>query len=590
MVVAVVPNNKGFTCIFRKELWWDGALCVPKDLAKVIVFGVAVQFFDASFVKAKRDRFQSWKIQSRTHSQPHPFSDHVANLSLPWTMHRSIDIRSLLVFRVGLGLFLCFDVVVRLTPWPYSLAWYTKDGFLEPHDSPHGNVVHRFWFARTDAVTQIGLFSATFVLAILFSAGFAVTTRPRLAVALQILLWILLVAQQHRCMPVHTGSDNFTRQMLLWYILLPVSVQQKIQGLGSKRYIPVTTSVASMATTGLLLQITLMYLGTVARRTIDVDLSRSDWLPPNLCALWYILRDAFAVREQWYVDLLRSLSFQSTQVMTALAMMVESSPLLWLFTPNTSSTTNNRCPSPRWVGFVLMESLHIGLLVLMRLPNWQTIALLANILWIPTVSWDRVWPLPDDNAAYKKTDEADGLETRNVTQPTECSREGSVPRRALTIFFLVYMLYNFGGERRWIPKHDGGDVGEFLRISQFWVMYNRAARQAKVTTVAGWNQEEEWVDVFQGLRTNRWEWRPKDTFESSKLQYFVAPRWERALHQITTSSDQPRATRFLQTLCRYVPSQVQSLEMRWEHYRIKRPDQLGRWNFEYAVPVRIECP
>ena len=64
--------------------------------------------------------------------------------------------------------------------------------------------------------------------------------------------------------------------------------------------------VSSLACLGLTLQMTLMYTGTIANRTIDKTQPSWEWLPPKLTAVHYVIRDAFAIRDNWFVRWLRS--------------------------------------------------------------------------------------------------------------------------------------------------------------------------------------------------------------------------------------------------------------------------------------------
>ena len=47
------------------------------------------------------------------------------------------------------------------------------------------------------------------------------------------------------------------------------------------------------------------------------------------------------------------------------------------------------------------------------------------------------------------------------------------------------MIYNFCNERALIPKYDAGDIGEFFRISQYWVMYGTVGRTSHTTRITG---------------------------------------------------------------------------------------------------------
>jgi hypothetical protein len=187
--------------------------------------------------------------------------------------------------------------------------------------------------------------------------------------------------------------------MLLWFILLPESVHQSLSSINlfnaktrtrlrtrittSDNDTTTTTEISSIACLGLTLQMTMMYLGTIAQRTIDHTYPNMsfEWLPPQLSAVHYVLRDSFAIRDTFLVEWIRQQPFWMTQGMTAHAMIAESSPLIWFLCPNSSS-------SIRYVGFIILSTLHVGLLLVTRLPNWQFMGIAASVLWIPTSVWD----------------------------------------------------------------------------------------------------------------------------------------------------------------------------------------------------------
>jgi hypothetical protein len=156
------------------------------------------------------------------------------------------------------------------------------------------------------------------------------------------------------------------------------------------------------------------------------------------------------------------------------------------------------------------------------------------------------------------------------------------------------------GERGWIAKHDGGDVGEFFRISKYWVMYSSPPKSSVQTTLVGYKQHttntdnntdnnEEWVDVMQGLRTNQWEWQSSYSYSSQSeertLQTVISPRWERALDQWGRSKYQVRDKHLLQRLCsHHIPNDIQRLELIWKNYNIVPPGETTEGGGRRCIP------
>ena len=220
---------------------------------------------------------------------------------------------------------------------------------------------------------------------------------------------------------------------------------------------------------GLTLQIAFMYIGTVLNRTVDEygygcndPLWRNcRWLPPELSAVHYAMNGSFATRKWFLPDRIRK-SLVLSKFMTISAMIVEGfCPLLCLLFSKSAH-----------IPALLLSLLHAGLFATMNLPNWQFLGMAACVTWIPSHVWDRiqmngmrmlprrlrVWLISDDFG--KKHDDSDSEDSKRKSKAsTKCFSFSKV----VTYFFLGYMVYNWCGERGWIAKHDGGDIGEFLR-------------------------------------------------------------------------------------------------------------------------------
>ena len=313
--------------------------------------------------------------------------------------------------------------------------------------------MHRLWFYRGNATFEVLAFSLSTCLSLLFCTGLYCNG------PVKFLLFLLEVAQQNRCMEIADGSDSFSRHLLLWSCFLPMSemwsLDAKLRPSATHSANIFTTSVSGLACLALTIQIVLMYLGTVLHRTTDLygwaGLSQSQWLPPKLDAVHYALLDAFATRKNWLTLFVISHPVVS-RTMTLAASLVEALvPLFCLF-------------SARWRhwGALIVIALHVGLLACFNLPNWQTVGMVTQLIWIPTHVWDQLLPISKD---YKKTD-GDHAPSAVLSG----GRSDSSPRQLtptpisllFQLFFFSYMLYNWAGNRGWIEKLDHGDIGEGL--------------------------------------------------------------------------------------------------------------------------------
>ena len=328
------------------------------------------------------------------------------------------------------------------------------------------------------------------------------------------------------------GSDSFGRHLLLWSIFLPLTkvwsvhawwIQRRQQhqpppnaetsqvGTANHNNHNIlsnssSTTVQSLACLALTSQIMLMYVGTVLHRTTDLfgltQLHQSQWLPPKLSAVHYALLDAFATRDHAVKRFITSYAAVS-QALTFMATVVEFMvPLVgcWL------------APARyRHYGALVLVGLHVGLLSVFHLPNWQLTGMLVQSVWIPSHVWNALFKVvptkstisttttsstsktsvttttgtaATTSSSYKKTD-GDPRPTSSSTTPTTRTTAGHEPPErptpnvlsmALQVFFFGYMWYNWAGNRGWIPKHDRGDIGEGLvRIYYLYIYIQWAA-------------------------------------------------------------------------------------------------------------------
>jgi hypothetical protein len=470
------------------------------------------------------------------------------------------DVRSLAAFRILAGVYLIYDIVSRLQHGRFSLLWYTstEHSFLHPEDTPHRSPIHRMWFYRGSEFFQLTLFFITFLLAVSFTLGY------KCNVVSKSLLWLNVVAMQCRCMPPHDGSDTYLRHLLLWSIQLPVSQVWSIDAIHQhdRRVDSYCTIDNRAAVWGLRLQIVLMYVGTVMHRTTDQfgwAIYKSRWLPPQLTAVFYSLSGSFATRECWLGNFVRA-TLPLSQFLTLSAMLLEGfAPIMCLFMGDNA-----------YIPAFLLFKLHLGLLILINLPNWQLIGMAATVIWIPSCVWDKLQrslslKFPRSFSPPRVIASVTSLQKKDMVQDENASgtsrkKEKSIRRRRpfLTYFFLSYMLYDFSGNRGWVRKIDHGDIGEFLRFSQYWVMFSGPSTGSYQVMLTGTLNGEENVNVWEWLKNGNVEVVDVEAFQeniwANMTHVYPSPRVERMF-----SSEWPRKEKndrsiyFLTSLCEVIP-------------------------------------
>lgn len=512
------------------------------------------------------------------------------------TRANCLDKRSLALFRILLGLYLLYDIYARTSLGKYDLAWYTSlppsRSFLSDLDFPHQAPLHKLWFYRGTLAFQVAMFGISTLLAVFFTVGLFQQT-ARVGGLVKTVLFIVQVAQQSRNMPGTDGSDSFLRHLLFWSCFLPlVDVWSVDEWRASRRKHKTKKpshrhwQCTGLPCLGLILQIAFMYLGTALNR-IDVhgwkNWHQCEWLPPSLSAVHYALSGSFATRDNFLGDLIRTQPILS-KTMTAMAMVGEIGAPIGCVLGGKYR---------HWFALVLFQ-MHLGLFLTLNLPNWQPIGMLIQVLFIPTAYWDRWLGFSNtDEGDYKKTD-GDSVENTEDKDAVVKKRSASAFSRTLQIFFLSYMIYNWLGNRGWIAKHDRGDIGEGLRLSQYWVMYGTLGHVSDNIFLTGYidttnetsRDARQMVDLLHYVKTKTF--RDQDDFNFVPLDMtsrFPSPRWERALHQWAAKRKTQSARLLCQVLCLFVNEDrtlkglppLASVEMRWQHMRILPPGSKDRY-------------
>jgi hypothetical protein len=488
----------------------------------------------------------------------------------------SLDARSLALFRIGLGVYLLYDIGSRLSMGPLDIAWYTSDeptSFLARTDTPHGAPLHQFWFYRGSSLLQYTLFGITAVLAAMFAIGFFQKT-PWQALITKLPLFLLVVSYQNRNMLNHDGSDSFCRHLLFWSIFLPLAdVWSVDRGLLSSSSSPRTTDsfvVTRLACLALTTQILFMYWGTVMHRTLDqfdsiAEWKHSQWMPPDLSAVHYVMNGCFARRHNALTEYLRQ-NATLTRSMTASAMITES------FLPFLAWMGGKR---RHWYGIVI-ASLHAGLLCTVRLPNWQWLGIVTQLVWIPT----SFWGVPSETDLYKKTD-GDSVSVVNAkTRPPP-----NPVSRFIQYFFFGYMLYNFMGMRGWIHQHDKGDIGEGVRLNQNWVMFSQVSETAENLYLTGTFTNGTEIDLWAYLSSkkdmvpHKYVLGDRETYIQDMSSRYPTARWERAFSdwaRLEPIKRDRRMRHFGKALCRFVAN-LQQIEFRHQYLLLQPPGSKHRY-------------
>jgi hypothetical protein len=517
----------------------------------------------------------------------------ISNVKSLWKVSQRQDLRSLAALRILMATYLAYDIISRLQNGKYSLLWYTSPGFLDPDDTPHRAPLHRIWFYRGSERFQILSFVVAFLLVISYGVGYKCNIYSKT------LLWLSITSMQCRCMPPHDGSDTYVRHLILWSIILPVeqmwSLDSCFKGT-SKRDCHRLIMKDIAGVWGIRLQFVFMYLGTVMARTIDLygwNIFKSPWLPPKLNAVHFALNSSFATRDSWLGNMVRT-QLPLSQFMTFSAMIGEGiMPLLCIFIHE----------KYLYIPVTVLFLLHLGLFTLMNLPNWQFVGMLATTIWIPSHVWDK-WQRYLANQFPRYCNPPKVTVSIMEMQKKDDSKihdefafkrdiKGRKVKSFITYFLLIYMVYDFMGTRKWIQQLDSGDIGEALRFSQFWQMYNGPPKESKQLMVTGALDVAENVNVWEWIRTKQVVQVNMTSFEENIWTNFTHvypnPRVERAVSDLLQSDK--RLTYFLKSLCNMKGNRFQSITATIQTLKILPPNS-ERIRFQRRIPdrsIHVKC-
>lgn len=273
----------------------------------------------------------------------------------------SIDPRGLAAFRIGLGLALLLDLVLRLgdldtfytdagvMPRQLLFAAYPTLGRMSLHTLSGG------------AGWQLVLFGLTAVVSVALIIGWY----SRVAA---VLAFVLVVSLHARNPVILNAGDSLLRRLLLWGVLLPLGARW---GLRAKEVLPGQAArVSSVATAGVLVQVLVVYVVNAV-----VKFQGTAW--PSGTAVRYVFGvDALTVG---LGDFLAGFPTILTIATYAWLLLLVLSPLLLLTTGR-----------PRLLLVGALGAGHLGMLVTLRLGVFPLVSLVGLTLFVPSSAWDRL--------------------------------------------------------------------------------------------------------------------------------------------------------------------------------------------------------
>lgn len=445
----------------------------------------------------------------------------------------NIDYRSLIAYRIALGVILIFEVITKAAN---NLYFYTDLGAVPralalkefgPFDFSFHFASGSWWYIAI-------LFGLQFVLAIYVLIG----RHTRAAIFLS---WVWIVSLQARNEIILNAGDALLRVLLFWSIFLPLSAYGSLDHGRRKKDAP--EQICNLATAAILLQVLFMYFFTAILKNHPI---------------WHTEKTAvyYAMQLEQFTTPIASL-FKSQisllKVITSATYYLELYGPVLLLIPFLGYLLR----LPLTICFMM---LHLSFIILLYLGLFPQTCIMAWLLFLPAYFWNFLAKFPFLCTFYQKLEMKCATLSRNSIGVFESwlgnifriqwNWKVSVPmpvKNVLVAFFLfATLLWNYS----FVPP--GMSVPDFfrnpaqmMRLDQKWNMFAPFPMKVDAWYVAEAKlRDGETIDLFTG-KPPVWE-KPSDLFG-----WYINSQWRKYLTNVWQfGSDQDEKLAYGKFLCR----------------------------------------
>ena len=429
--------------------------------------------------------------------------------------------RSLALFRAGLGIYTAVDVLLRLRD---LRAFYTDFGVL-PRSAVAGEFAN-YWHISLHMASDAMWWQILLVL-LCALAAFSLTVGYRTWTA-TLICWILSVSIQNRNDPVLDGGDMIHRLLLFWAMFLPLgriwsvdAIRSGVQALACSYHYGLASIALTVQMATIFLMAAKVKSGVPWRRDFNAV-----WIVLN----WDVYTTAAGIWIRQFHGLMR--------FFTIGAQIIEGIGPLLLFVP---------WAPIRVLAIFFMIGLHASFVIVMKLFGFASIMSLGWFSLMPGWFWDKLGVPLEMNERWRRwfTRLSDMLPGGAGWQPVE-----RWPRAA-AMFVAVCLIYVCcWNVRAAYPRFKAvfpnslDALGYTLRIDQFFFMFAPApVREDGWYVVPGRLADGRAVDAFRGGPLT-WD-RPASIADS-----YINRRWRRYLWIVTEARSAAHRKYFASYVCR----------------------------------------
>ena len=277
-----------------------------------------------------------------------------------------LDLRSLALFRIMLGVLLMVDTSMRIGDLK---AHYSDQGVLPRNVliDPTSNLLSDFaaslYFISGSAPFVLGLMLLQIAIGALLIVGF----KTRL---MTVCAWLLVISLHARNPMVITGGDSLLSLLLLWSIFLPLGARYSIDKALNKETYSTPNHVFSVATLGIIIQIICVYIFNWFNKLDPV------WILDHT-ALYYALNADLFVTHLGKV--LRNF-VGITQFLTMTVHMLQLIGPVLLLLPFWNQTV-------RIIVITFFIAFHLGIALTLNIGYFPYVSIVSWMILIPSVVW-----------------------------------------------------------------------------------------------------------------------------------------------------------------------------------------------------------
>lgn len=425
-----------------------------------------------------------------------------------------IDVRSLALFRIVIGLILMIDLILRAQD---LTAHYTDFGVLPRSDFYLWFSSLRFQLNLHALGGSLWFESLLFVIAFVFAFLLMIGYWSQLSAFIS---WLLLISLHDRNILVLSGADILLRVILFWSLFLPLGAFFSVDALTNPhKHMP--KRVFSAATIAYLLQICCIYWFSVGFKWNE------DWIGGNAIKIALQI-DQFAT--SWTPWLLGQ-SFLS--FLTYLTLAIELVGPLFAFIPIATGPF-------RFATVLLFSLLHLGFGAFLHLGIFPWVSIASWLPFLPSWFWDRV-------ITSKKA----WNEKRPVT--SNWFENGVV-----SFLFVYVIVYNFSTlyfdrfpsaiTPRWTA------FANILHIDQKWNLFSRPLRDDGWYVVEGDLLNGEKIDLLRMQKGISWN-KP-----SNVASMYANSRWRKYMMNLWWKNFYPYREPYVRYLVSIWDGQHEGLE------------------------------